>query len=107
MSSCFSYIIECVKRKDIFLFHTNRIIERNGGEAPLTYNQFQAIVASMDSPLSAAPTVTLDHLRNIITPISEDHDEKYGCPTLHELGNSTAKQNPKILHQILLHNDFT
>lgn len=64
----------------------NRIIELNGGEAPLTYNQFQAIVASMDSPVAAVPTVTLEHLKNVFTPISEDHDEKYGVPTLFELG---------------------
>lgn len=58
----------------------------NGGEAPLTYNQFQAIVASMDSPVPAAPTVTLHHLKDVYTPISEDHEDQYGVPTLFELG---------------------
>lgn len=58
----------------------------NGGEAPLTYNQFQAIVASIDSPAPVVPTVTLEHFPNIFTPISVDHDDKYGVPTLFELG---------------------
>ncbi len=60
----------------------------NGGEAPLTYNQFQAIISTMDAPIAAAPTVTLEHLMNVYTPISEDHDEKYGVPTLFELGKN-------------------
>lgn len=58
----------------------------NGGEAPMTYNQFQAIIASMAPPVPAEPAVTLEHLKNVFTPISEDHDEKYGTPTLFELG---------------------
>lgn len=65
---------------------TNRIFERNRGEVPLTFNQFQAIVASMDPPEAAAPTITLEHFKNVFTPISEDHDDKYGVPTLFELG---------------------
>lgn len=40
----------------------------------------------MDSPEAAAPTVTLEHFKNVLTPISEDHDDKYGVPTLSELG---------------------
>lgn len=52
----------------------------------MTYNQFQAIVASMEQPAAAVPTVTLEHLKTVFTPISEDHDEKYGVPTLYELG---------------------
>lgn len=75
-----------IKDNFILFLNKNRIIRRNGGEAPLTYNQFQAVVSSMDSPEPAAPTVTLEHLTNIFTPISEDHDEKYGVPTLFELG---------------------
>lgn len=79
----------------------------NGGEAPLTYNQFQAIIASMDSPVPAVPTVTLEHLKNVFTPISEDHDEKYGVPTLFELGEIPVPFSQinilllSYLHQIL------
>ena len=62
------------------------IIERNGGQAPLTYNQFQAIVASMDSPQMAESVMTPEQIQNSNTPIDEDHDEKYGVPTLYELG---------------------
>ena len=63
-----------------------RIIEKNGGRAPLTYHQFQNIVASMDSPELPAPTVTLACLGDAITPLKEDHDDHYGVPTLEELG---------------------
>lgn len=69
-----------------FLFYLSRIIDKNGGKSPLTYKQFQNILASMEPPPAPEPTITLEDFGNCYTPISEDHDDKYGVPTLEELG---------------------
>lgn len=66
-----------------------RIIEKNNGKAPLTYHQFQAIIASMEPPPPAEPTITEETIGKARTPISDDHDERYGVPTLEELGFDT------------------
>lgn len=65
----------------------HRIIEKNGGTPPLTYHQFQNVVASMDAPPHAEPKISESTMRGCFTPICDDHDEKYGVPTLEELGN--------------------
>ncbi|KAG4065954.1 hypothetical protein HA402_006672 [Bradysia odoriphaga] len=88
--------ITVIKTVSHTLYDLETIIELNGGEAPLTYNQFQAIVASMEQPAAAVPTVTLEHLQTVFTPISEDHDEKYGVPTLYELGFETDNLQPPV-----------
>lgn len=68
------------------LIYFYSIIERNGGRAPLTYHQFQTVVAGMDSPPLPDPPVTAATIGDAISPISDNHDEKYGVPTLEELG---------------------
>jgi cryptochrome len=40
----------------------------------------------MDSPPPAEPTLSPKFINGAYTPIGEDHDEKYGVPTLEELG---------------------
>jgi cryptochrome len=40
----------------------------------------------MGSPPQAEPTINQNFIKNAYTPIEEDHDEKYGVPTLEELG---------------------
>lgn len=62
------------------------IIERNGNKPPYTYNQFQGIIESMDQPPMAVPTITPDIVQSSMTPISDDHDERFGVPSLDELG---------------------
>lgn len=64
-----------------------RIIDLNGGKAPLTYHQFQALIASMPPPPPAEDTISAQSLNGAITPISDDHDERFGVPTLEELGS--------------------
>lgn len=63
-----------------------RIIERNGGKAPLTYHQFQALIASMPPPPPAEVTITPQMLNGATTPITDNHDDRFGVPTLEELG---------------------
>lgn len=40
----------------------------------------------MDLPPLPLSTITLDDLESKYTPLTDDHDEKYGVPTLEELG---------------------
>lgn len=40
----------------------------------------------MESPPPAEPGITRKHIGNATTPVNDDHDDKYGVPTLEELG---------------------
>lgn len=69
-----------------FLWNNFSIIEKNNGKAPLTYHQFQGIISSMDPPPLPESPVSLATIENVKSIIGDDHDEKYGVPTLEELG---------------------
>jgi hypothetical protein len=50
----------------------------------------------MDSPPPAEPTLNAKFINGAYTPIGEDHDEKYGVPTLEELGQSVAQKTTRM-----------
>lgn len=77
--------IRTINTRVVYVF-AFRIIERNGGKAPLTYHQFQALVASMPPPPPAEEAVNIATLNGTVTPIMADHDDRFGVPTLEELG---------------------
>lgn len=58
----------------------------NGGQPPLTYKRFQAVINCMDAVGLPAETITSEDIKKCATPISEDHDDKFGVPSLEELG---------------------
>lgn len=60
----------------------------NGGSPPLTYKRFQSVLAKMEAPSEPEETINSEFLVKTKTPIAEDHDDKYGVPTLEELGGS-------------------
>ncbi|GCB78303.1 hypothetical protein scyTo_0020661, partial [Scyliorhinus torazame] len=66
-----------------------RIIDRNGGQPPLTYKHFQTLVSRMESIEMPVGTMTAETMGKCITPVLDDHDDKYGVPTLEELGFDT------------------
>jgi len=78
------------------LYNLDKIIERNNNKAPLTYKQFQRVIEGMEPPPKPVPTLTLQMLGSAITPLSEDHDEKYGVPTLEELGFDCENLKPPV-----------
>lgn len=88
--------ITVVQRVSHTLYSLQHIIDRNGGRAPLTYHQFLAIIACMNQPPKPEPPITFQTLNGAITPISEDHDEKYGVPSLEELGFDTDGLFPPV-----------
>lgn len=87
--------ITVIQRVSHTLYHLEEIIDRNGGKAPLTYNQFLAIIASMGPPPKPELPV-YGWLNGAHTPLTDDHDEKYGVPTLEELGFDTEGLNPPM-----------
>ncbi|XP_050068402.1 cryptochrome-1-like [Anopheles maculipalpis] len=88
--------IEVISAASHTLYNLERIIEKNGGRAPLTYHQFQAIIASMDAPPQPEASITLDVIGKATTPQYDDHDDKYGVPTLEELGFETEALRPPV-----------
>ena len=64
----------------------SRIIGYNNGVPPLTYKRFQAILSKMDSPKQPEDTITSEDIGSTKTPISDEHDDKFGVPSLEELG---------------------
>lgn len=88
--------IKVVQRVSHTLYHLQKIIDKNGGKAPLTYHQFQAIIASMGAPPHAEQSINHVYLNGASTPVGDDHDEKYGVPTLEELGFDTEGLLPPV-----------
>ncbi|XP_045542558.1 cryptochrome-1 [Papilio machaon] len=96
MMKCRDVGINVVSRVSHTLYKLDKIIELNGGKAPLTYHQFQALIASMPPPPAAEATISPHTLNGATTPITEDHDERFGVPTLEELGFETENLKPPV-----------
>lgn len=69
-----------------FFFFKSRIIELNGGQPPLTYKRYQTLISRMEPLEMPVETITPEVMEKCTTPVSDDHDEKYGVPSLEELG---------------------
>lgn len=63
-----------------------RIIELNGGQSPLTYKRFQSLISCMEAVETPAEPITAEVMAKCATPVSDDHDDKFGVPSLEELG---------------------
>lgn len=65
---------------------SHRIIELNGGQSPLTYKRFQTLISRMEAVEVPAESITAEIMGKCTTPLSDDHDDKFGVPSLEELG---------------------
>uniref|UniRef100_A0A673H2W2 Cryptochrome circadian regulator 2 n=1 Tax=Sinocyclocheilus rhinocerous TaxID=307959 RepID=A0A673H2W2_9TELE len=83
------YGVETVVRNTHTLYSPDRIIEMNNHSPPLTFKRFQAIVNRLELPRKPLPTITQEQMARCQTQISENHDERYGVPSLKELGFKT------------------
>lgn len=74
------------------LFNIHDILDRCQSIL-LTFASFQAIIASsgFPAPPAACPAVTPDLVAGIKSPITDDHDKKYGIPSLKELGLQSSE----------------
>ncbi|KAK0080899.1 hypothetical protein PV326_007934 [Microctonus aethiopoides] len=78
------------------LYQLDEILNQNEGNPPLTYHQFQNIIAGMSPPNLPSPSVTINCIGDAYTPLKDDHDEVYGVPTLEELGFDTDGLKPPV-----------
>ncbi|XP_038612536.1 cryptochrome-1 [Tachyglossus aculeatus] len=81
--------VEVIVRISHTLYELDKIIELNGGQPPLTYKRFQTLISRMDPLAMPVETITAEVMGKCVTPLSDDHDEKYGVPSLEELGFDT------------------
>ncbi|XP_034541453.1 cryptochrome-1b [Notolabrus celidotus] len=88
--------VEVMVRISHTLYDLVKIIELNDGQSPVTYKRFQALINRMDPVEPPAETITLDTIRNCATPISHNHNDKFGVPTLEELGFETEGLSPAV-----------
>lgn len=78
------------------LYNLQKLIEKNGGKAPLTYRHFQAVIADMDPPQAPELPITSSVIGSGYTPIDYDTDDRYSVPTLEELGFDTDGLMPAV-----------
>uniref|UniRef100_A0A672R2Q4 Cryptochrome-1 n=1 Tax=Sinocyclocheilus grahami TaxID=75366 RepID=A0A672R2Q4_SINGR len=81
--------VEVFVRISHTLYDLDKIIELNGGQSPLTYKRFQMLISRMDLVEIPAETITAVVMGKCATPVSDDHDDKFGVPSLEELGFET------------------
>lgn len=60
----------------------------------------------MGPPPKPELPVNASSLNGAVTPVSEDHDEKYGVPTLEELGFDTDGKSITIIQKYIFHSNF-
>ncbi|XP_069077855.1 cryptochrome-2 isoform X3 [Pleurodeles waltl] len=81
--------VEVIIENSHTLYDLDRIIELNGHKPPLTYKRFQAIISRMELPKKPIGTMTLQQMEKCKAEIQDNHDERYGVPSLEELGFQT------------------
>ena len=69
------------------LYDLNKILEANGGQAPSTYSHFLKLIGGAVKP-PTAPMAALSSriVGSAVTPVEDNHDERWAVPTLDELG---------------------
>lgn len=68
------------------LFDVEKITSKNGGSPPLTYQRLQTVLSQMGPPPKPVETLSQSHFSGCSTPVTDNHEEVYGVPTLRELG---------------------
>ncbi|TRY58935.1 hypothetical protein DNTS_013432 [Danionella cerebrum] len=81
--------VEVIVRISHTLYDLDKIIELNGGQSPLTYKRFQTLISRMEAVETPTESITAEVMGTCTTPVSDDHDEKFGVPSLEELGFDT------------------
>ncbi|XP_062395099.1 cryptochrome circadian regulator 5 isoform X2 [Sardina pilchardus] len=88
--------VEVIQKISHTLYNLERIIDENQGKAPLTYVRFQTVLKSMGPPKKPVPPPTLENMKGVSTPCTDEHEEKYGIPTLDELGQDPQLASPEV-----------
>uniref|UniRef100_A0A673N3H3 Cryptochrome circadian regulator 3b n=1 Tax=Sinocyclocheilus rhinocerous TaxID=307959 RepID=A0A673N3H3_9TELE len=90
--------VEVITKISHTLYDLDRasITELNGGQPPLTYKRFQTLVSSMEPPEPPLEPLSRCLLGNCVTPVRDNHRERYGVPLLDELGFDTESLAPAV-----------
>ncbi|KAM4617659.1 cryptochrome-2 isoform 2-T5 [Discoglossus pictus] len=88
--------VEVIVERSHTLYDLDRIIELNGHSPPLTYKRFQAIISRMELPRRPVPSITQEQMETCQIELQHNHDEKYGVPSLEELGFPTDSLSPAV-----------
>ncbi|XP_036386218.1 cryptochrome circadian regulator 3b isoform X2 [Megalops cyprinoides] len=81
--------VEVIVKTSHTLYDLDKIIELNGGQPPLTYKRFQTLISRMDPPELPVEPLSDAFMGRCVTPVGDDHGDKYGVPSLEELGFDT------------------
>ncbi len=95
--------VAVVKEPTHTLFRLQTILDASDGDPPLTYRQFTKMVAALRlTPATPAPALSHRMVAKAKpTLIDEDHNERYGVPSLAELGNWKSRQVTSVLYPCL------
>ena len=74
--------VEVVSRTSHTLFNPSAIVEANGGNVPVTFEDFEKVLKGMSPPPKPVKPVTRKAFASTLCPVYLDHDEKYGIPDL-------------------------
>ncbi|XP_070532394.1 cryptochrome-1-like isoform X2 [Ptychodera flava] len=88
--------VEVNERISHTLYDLERIIDANGGKPPLQYKRLQTLVSKLGPPAQPQPAITENTLKGCITPVDDNHDEKYGVPTLEDLELDSSEVGPTL-----------
>lgn len=78
--------VEVISKPSHTLYDPEKIIESNGGEAPLVIKTFENVVRQMGPPEKPVDAVNKEMFKGCICPVSSDYNSKFGVPHLNELG---------------------
>ncbi|KAK6184088.1 hypothetical protein SNE40_006621 [Patella caerulea] len=88
--------VKIIKHVSHTLYDTERIIEKNGGKAPLTLTRLQTILSQLGPPLKPLDAPNISQFKDICSPVNKDDGENYDIPTLQELGQDPATCGPVL-----------
>ncbi|KAG9351737.1 hypothetical protein JZ751_022988 [Albula glossodonta] len=78
--------VEVIQKVSHTLYDTERVIEKNNGKPPLTFNRLQTVLQAMGPPEKPVPSPSLEDMKSVQTTGWKKHEEEYGVPTFEELG---------------------
>ncbi|XP_070580073.1 cryptochrome-1-like [Ptychodera flava] len=81
--------VSVVVRRSHTLYNPQDIIKANDGQFMLTYQRFQNVLQGQPLPEHPVDPISFDLIENICSGIGSNHDDRYGVPTLEELGFDT------------------
>lgn len=88
--------VDVICQRSHTLYDPQEILKLNNNEPPLTYNRFQELISLIGPPPQPVDPVTAQDVEGMDTAIASNHYEKYGIPSLEELGFDTENIPTKV-----------